>query len=306
MVYVFGYKIDWESIPEATSNANLPLFIAITIFDKFSFFLVWGLFQAAAIRQFIEKVPIRKVMAVKGAAELVRTVNNSLADASFLLGVAQLVQSATVARVVAIASIPFVTHFAVLLLQATIALPLLDGGLEGNQDVALMVVICWVLVIAVSIAVHMGYLRIALDRLGIGGWIDSVKPRELIPYVGWFAVFGVYDVAIQGLAARSFGLEIDWIALVARIPLMYVALLIPSLGNFGTREIAFATMFEEYGTREALYAFALWTNTIFLAMHVIIGVLFINRAIVLVREVQTARKLGDPVPRPILRDAIDP
>jgi len=306
MVYVFGYKIDWESIPEATSNANLPLFIAITIFDKFSFFLVWGLFQAAAIRQFVEKVPIRKVMAVKGASELVRTVNNSLADASFLLGVAQLVQSATVARVVAIASIPFVTHFAVLLLQATIALPLLDGGLEANRDVTLMVVICWVLVIVVSSAVHMGYLRIALDRLGIGGWIDSVKPRELIPYVGWFAVFGVYDVAIQGLAARSFGLEIDWIALVARIPLMYVALLIPSLGNFGTREIAFATMFEEYGTREALYAFALWTNTIFLAMHVIIGVLFINRAIVLVREVRTARELGDPVPRPILRDAIDP
>ena len=65
-------------------------------------------------------------------------------------------------------------------------------------------------------------------------------------------------------------------------------------------------MFEEYGTREALYAFALWTNTIFLAMHVIIGVLFINRAIVLVREVRTARELGDPVPRPILRDAIDP
>ena len=306
MVYVFGYKIDWESIPEATSNANLPLFIAITIFDKFSFFLVWGLFQAAAIRQFVEKVPIRKVMAVKGASELVCTVNNSLADASFLLGVAQLVQSATVARVVAIASIPFVTHFAVLLLQATIALPLLEGGLEANRDVTLMVVICWVLVIVVSSAVHMGYLRIALDRLGIGGWIDSVKPRELIPYVGWFAVFGVYDVAIQGLAARSFGLEIDWIALVARIPLMYVALLIPSLGNFGTREIAFATMFEEYGTREALYAFALWTNTIFLAMHVIIGVLFINRAIVLVREVRTARELGDPVPRPILRDAIDP
>ena len=68
MVYVFGYKIDWESIPEATSNANLPLFIAITIFDKFSFFIVWGLFQAAAIRQFVEKVPIRKVMAVKGAS----------------------------------------------------------------------------------------------------------------------------------------------------------------------------------------------------------------------------------------------
>lgn len=306
MVYVFGYKINWAAIPEATANANLPLFIAITVFDKFSFFVVWGLFQAAAIRQFVERVPIRKIMAVKGASELVRTVNGSLADASFLLGVAQLVRSATVARVVAIASIPFITHFAVLLLQATLALPFLDGGLGYNRDVTILVALCWLIVIAVSIAVHMGYLRIALERLGIGGWIDSVKPRELLPYVGWFAVFGVYDVLIQGLAARSFGLQIDWIALVARIPVMYVALLIPSLGNFGTREIAFATLFEEYGSREALYAFALWTNTVFLCMHVIIGSLFISRAITLVKEVRNARKQGQPVPSPILRDAIDP
>lgn len=306
MVYVFGYRIDWESIPEATANANVPLFIAITIFDKLSFFVVWGLFQAAAIRQFVEPVPIRKIMAVKGAAELLRTVNNSLADATFLFGVAQLVRSAGVARVVAIASIPFIAHFAVLLLQATFALALLEGGVGMNRDVAILVGMSWPVVLGVSAAVRMGYLRNALERVGIGGWIDSVKARELIPYVGWFALFGCYDVAIQGLAARSFGLEIDWIALVARIPVMYVVLLIPSLGNFGTREIAFATLFEEYGTREALYAFALWTNTIFLGMHVIIGSLFIGRAITLVREVRMARKLGQPIPQPILRDAIDP
>lgn len=306
LVYVFGFKIDWQSIPDATANANFPLFIAITIFDKVSFFVVWGLFQAAAIRQFIERVPIRKIMAVKGASELMRTVNNSLADATFLLGVAQLVRTAEVAHVVAIASIPFVAHFAVLLLQATLALVLLEGGIAANPDVAMLVLVCWLVVGFVSLAVSMGYLRIVLDRLGIGGWIDNVKPRELLPYVGWFALFGVYDVGIQGLAARSFGLEIDWIALMARIPMMYVVMLIPSLGNFGTREIAFANLFEEFGTRESLYAFAFWTNTIFLAMHVIIGVLFLGRAISLVREVQAVRKLGQPVPRPILRDAIDP
>lgn len=306
LVYVFGYKIDWQSIPDATANANIPLFIAITIFDKLSFFVVWGLFQAAAIRQFLERVPIRKIMAIKGASELLRTVNNSLADATFLLGVTQLVQTAEVGRVVAIASIPFVAHFAILLLQATLALGLLDGGVLGNSDVALLVLVCWVIVGVVSLAVRMGYLRVVLNRLGIGSWIDSVKPRELLPYVGWFALFGVYDVGIQGLAARSFGLDIDWIALMARIPMMYVVMLIPSLGNFGTREIAFANLFEEFGTRETLYAFAFWTNTIFLGMHVIIGSLFLGRAFALVREVRVVRKLGQPVPRPILRDAIDP
>jgi hypothetical protein len=306
LVYVFGYKIDWQSIPDATENANIPLFIAITIFDKVSFFVVWGLFQAAAIRQFVERIPIRKIMAVKGASELVRTVNNSLADATFLLGVAQLVQTAEVARVVAIASIPFVAHFAVLLMQATLALGLLEGSISGNPDVALLVLLCWVVVGIVSVAVRMGYLRIILNRVGIGGWIDSVKPRQLLPYVGWFALFGLYDIGIQGLAARSFGLEISWVALMARIPMMYVAMLIPSLGNFGTREIAFANLFEEFGSEKTLYAFAFCTNTIFLGMHAIIGVLFVGRAFALLREVRAVRKSGQPVPRPILRDAIDP
>jgi hypothetical protein len=304
--YVFGYKIDWQSIPDASANANIPLFVAITVFDKLSFFIVWGLFQAVAIRSFIEKVPIRKIMAVKGASELVRTVNNSLADATFLFGVSQLVRSAEVGRVVAIASIPFIAHFAVLLIQASIALPLLDGGLANNLDVFVVVVVAWVITIAATVAVKLGYLTRLLERLGIGGWIDNVSPKELVPYIGWFLVFGIYDIAIQGFAARAFGLQIGWVSLAARIPVMYFILLIPSLGNFGTREIAFANLYEDYGSGEQLYAFALWTNTIFLAMHVIIGALFLTRAIALVREVRMARMDGQPVPRPILRDAIDP
>ena len=34
LVYVFGFAIDWQSIPEATERANMPLFIAITVFDN--------------------------------------------------------------------------------------------------------------------------------------------------------------------------------------------------------------------------------------------------------------------------------
>ena len=104
-----------------------PLFILITIMDKLLFFLVWGVIQALAIRRFVEPVPVRKVLAVKGGSELVRTVNNSLADAVFFYGVSQLV-AGRLAAVVAVAGVPFGTHFAVLLLQATVALPLLAAS----------------------------------------------------------------------------------------------------------------------------------------------------------------------------------
>jgi len=305
LVYVFGYKIDWHAIPEATENANMPLFVAITVWDKISFFVCWGLLQAMAVRRFLEPVPIRKVMAVKGASELVRTVNNSLADATFLYGVTQLVRSASVAHVVAIASIPFVTHAFALLIQVTIVLPFLEGGMEANKEVIVAAGLSWGVVIITTIGVQGGYVRRLVQRFEVGAWIDNVKPKEMLPFVGWFMLFAVYDVMIQGFASRAFGIEISWMALVARIPIMYIALVLPSLGNFGTREIAWASLFEDYAARESLYAFALWTNTIFLAMHVLVGSIFVGRAIALVRDVRAARREGVDLPNRILRHPID-
>ena len=125
--YVFGYAIDWAAIPAATERANLPLFIGITVFDKIAFFLFWGFIQAGVIRKFIEKVPVRDVLQVKGGAELVRTVNNGLADAAFFYGLSLLVPG-RLAAVVMASTLPFACHFGVLLLQATFSLALLPGG----------------------------------------------------------------------------------------------------------------------------------------------------------------------------------
>ena len=305
LIYVFGFKIDWRAIPEATANANFPLFVAITVFDKIVFFLVWALLQAEAVRRFIEPVQRRKVVAVKGGTELIRTVNNSLADASFMVGVYQLVHGAGIAKVVAASSIPFIAHFAVLLIQVSLALPFLEGGFDANHDVFLTTLICWLVVAAITVGTRLGYTGGVMRRLGLASLLERLRARELLPFVLWFGVFAIFDVLIQGLASRAFGVPIGWLALMARIPIMYLILIIPSLGNFGTREIAWANLFPEYGSHEALYAFAFWTNAIFLVMHVIIGSLFLSRAITLLREVRAARAEGEEVPRPILRDAID-
>jgi hypothetical protein len=131
--------------------------------------------------------------------------------------------------------------------------------------------------------------------------------RQLLPFVGWFIVFAFFDVLIQGLASRAFGVAIQWQALAARLPILYLVMSIPSLGNFGTREIAWAESFADYGSRETLIAFALWTNVIFLVMHLAIGMIFFGRAMSLVRDMRKARREGDVVPQtPFLHDVIDP
>jgi hypothetical protein len=303
--YVFGYAIDWKAIPEATAGANLPLFIAITMLDKVVFFLVWAYNQAETIRRFIEPVSLRQVIAIKGGAELMRAVNNSLADATFFFGVSQITRSG-MAAVIAVAFIPFGAHFAVLLVQGTLALPFLPGGLGANLDVAGTVTVCWLLVGFCWLAIRLGYLERLLANADMGGWLTHVTPRSLFPFLGYFALFAVFDIFIQGLASRAFGVEISWIALAARIPILYFAISIPSLANFGTREIAWANLFSEFGTREELTAFALWTNVIFLVMHVVIGALFVPRAISLVRDLRRARKAGESARAPLIRDPIDP
>lgn len=305
LIYVFGYAIDWQAIPEATDRANMPLFVGITILDKIVFFLVWTLVQASMVRRFLAPVPRRQIIAVKGGAELVRALNNSVSDAAFFLGIWQLCR-APLQSVVAVSTLPFIAHFFVLLLQGSVALALVPRDQVQFGLVAGVVTFGWVLVLSFVIARSLGFVDklYALFRLD---FLDGrVKLRDLLPYFWVFAAFATADVLIQGMASRAFGNDIDWTALFAGIPVLYFMMMLPSFGNFGTREIVWANVFHGYANEASLYAFALWTNVIFLVMHVLIGVLFLNRAVALLADLRRTRSHVDTVRQPILRDALDP
>ena len=305
LIYVFGFAIDWQAIPEATEQANMPLFIGITVLDKIVFFLVWTLVQASMVRRFLAPVPRRQIIAVKGGAELARALNNSVSDAAFFLGVWQLCR-APLQSVVAVLTLPFIAHFLVLLLQGSVALAFVPRDQVQFGAVAGVVIFGWVLAGSFAIARVVG----AVDRLFAFFRLDflegRVKLSDLVPYVFVFGAFAVADVIIQGFASRAFGNDIDWIALFSGIPVLYFMMMLPSFGNFGTREIVWANVFHGYGSEASLYAFALWTNVIFLVMHVLIGVLFLNRAMTLLSDLRRTRSEIDSVRAPILRDALDP
>ena len=107
-----------------------------------------------------------------------------------------------------------------------------------------------------------------------------------------------FDVLIQGTASRAFGIPIEWTALVARIPIFYLVLTIPSFGNFGTRELAWAELFSNYASREMLVAYSLWVNGIFLVANVAIGMCFIGRALALIRGLRAEAKRAREQPGP--------
>ena len=62
----------------------------------------------------------------------------------------------------------------------------------------------------------------------------------------------------------------------------------------------------EFGTRDALIAYAFATNTLFLLFHAAIGLVFLPRALALVSGMREARREGEVLPEPLLHDASDP
>ena len=304
LVYVFGFATDWASLRDAMAGANVSAFLFFTTLDRVAYFIVWTAITAAAMRRFVDRVPVGSVFAIRGGAELFRTVSNPLADGLTLVGLGQLA-GGRLDVVLAAALVPAVCHMFVMLLQVTGALFLLEGGVAANRDVAATAGFVWALMLSGFVAVQLsrrGHIR-GMKR--VRDFLDRFPLRTIAPFVVAFVGVTVFDVMIQGFATRAFGAPIGWLDLMARIPLLYLALVVPSLGNFGTRELAWAALFEGTAERDALIAFAFATNAIFLVLNLILGVVFLPKAMTLVRELRRQRQAGEPIREPLLHDPVD-
>ena len=306
LAYVFGWATDWSRLGQALDGANVPLFLLFATADRLAFFGIWSVLWAASLKRYVADVPTASVLAVRGGSELLRTVSNPLSDAAFFLGLVRLVGGRFEA-VLASALVPVVTHFVVMAAQMTLALPLLEGGPGNNRDVLVGVALVWATVLAGSLAAGLatrGRLRWR-GAAALRAWLERFPLRSLWPFWLGFGALASFDIAIQWLASRAFGVPIPWTALAARLPIVYVTFLVPTLGNFGTREVAWAALFADYGPRDALVAYAFSVNAVFLVLNLLLGIAFLPRALELAAAVRSARRSGEPLARPALHDPTD-
>lgn len=306
LLYVFGWATDWAQLIAATERADLPRFLAFATADRLAFFVIWTWLSASALRRFVAHVPMSSVFAIRGGSELARVASNYLGDAAFLLGVSRLT-GGRLDAVLAATLVPVVGHFFVMLLQMTLALPFLRGSFSDHPDVLAAIGVLWGLVALAAVGVWLSRSRrLSIRALEpVSAWLDRFPLRALGPFVGGFALLAVFDVQIQWFATHAFGIPIGWAELAARIPLVYLAFLIPTLGNFGTRELAWAAAFSEFGSRDALLAYALSINAVFMLLNALVGLVFLRPALDLIGAVRRARREGEPLPRPILHDPTD-
>jgi hypothetical protein len=303
LAYAFGWATDWGRLARAMAGADVPLFLAYVTADRLAFFGIWSWLWAAALRRFVADVPTSSVVAVRGGSELLRTVSNPLSDAAFFLGLVRLAGGRFEA-VLAAAMVPAVTHFVVMAVQMTVMLPFLG---EGMRDVLVGAGVAWAILLGGAAAAALSARGVLRWRgaTAVRAWLERFPLRELWPFWVGFTALAVFDVLIQGLASRAFGVPIGWVELAARVPLVYFSFLVPTLGNFGTRELAWAALFSEFGTRDELVAYAFAVNAIFLVLNLLLGILFLPRALELAAAVRSAQRAGAPLARPALHDPTD-
>ena len=141
-------------------------------------FFIWTWLSAAALRRFVVHVPVRSVFAIRGGSELARAVSNPLSDAAFFVGIVRLA-GGRIDAVVASALVPVVSHLFIMLLQMTLALPFLRGGLAGNASVVTEAAILWIAVAACAVVIWLSRSR-AVSLPGIPrvrGWLDRFPAR---------------------------------------------------------------------------------------------------------------------------------
>lgn len=303
LAYAFGWATDWSRLGRALDDADVPLLLVCATADRLAFFGIWSWLWATALRRFVAEIPVSAVFAVRGGSELLRTVSNPLSDAAFFLGLVRLAGGRFEA-VISAAIVPTLTHLVVMVLQMTLMLPFLR---DDRHDVLVGTAIAWAILLGGATAAGLaarGVLRWS-GAAAMRGWLQRFPLRRLWPFWIGFTALSVFDVLIQGLASRAFGVPIGWVELAARLPLVYFSFLIPTLGNFGTRELAWAALFAEFGSRDALVAYAFSINAIFLVLNLMLGIAFLPRALELAAAVRRARRTGEPIARPALHDPTD-
>lgn len=307
LFYVFGYATEWDRLLAAMDEADAGRFLLYATADRLAFFAIWTWLSAAALRRFVSDVPVGSVFAIRGGSELARAVSNPLSDAAYFLGLVQLA-GGRLDAVIASALVPVVTHTFVMLVQTTLALPFQPGGMGRIPGLVVLAAVAWIALGALAVAVwgtRTGRLETRFAG-AVNAWLERFPLRELTPFLLGFAALAIFDVHIQWLASHAFGVPIDWVAMAARLPVLYLTFAIPTLGNFGTRELAWAGLFGEYADRDHLIAYAFSINAIFLVLNVMLGVIFLSRALELLRAVRRARREGERLPSALVGDPTDP
>ena len=81
-------------------------------------------------------------------------------------------------------------------------------------------------------------------------------------------------VSLIWICCLAFDLEVPWTFLLAGVPILLVVAMIPSVAGLGTGQVAFVSLFGQYGDDETLLACSLAFSTGLIVLRAGMGLVF--------------------------------
>jgi uncharacterized membrane protein YbhN (UPF0104 family) len=268
-------RIRLDALVAALDQADYRRFLAAMIPNTIFYFCWDTLVLTAAVRWFHGPVRYRDLLPVRAASYVVAAFNTNVgrgALAAYLsrrLGAPFLQLGSTVLFLI-------LTEYVHLVLWATIGLVQI-ARLRGEVARELLwappgVALLWVLIFV--------YTRSSIGRPWALLRTFRLAPvRRYLQIVLLRAPMFFVSLCLHYAAARSFGLEIPFIALLTFLPVIFMLAALPiSVAHLGTTQAGWIILFGAYGAESRLLAFSLAAHLTFVVTRAALGVCFLPRA----------------------------
>ena len=293
---------DLYRVAEALAGARWGLFLLLMLPDSIAYLSLDTAAVTEAVRRFQAPVAWREVLPARAATYVLSLVNTNVAQGGLALWLAGRTGAPVLALAGTFLFLAFV-EISQLVLYSSIGVALTGTRVPGLGRFylgAYAVLAAWLAWAS----------RPTRDVSTARSGLFSTFARARIP--DYLIILGIKSVSLglailtHWTALRLFGIEIPLLALLANLPLIFLASAVPLSAGKLHASVAWAWLLGGYAPEEKLGAYSLAAHLTFLLMNALLGLVFLPRVGREIWDLAERAARGGDVGRPPGGDPADP
>lgn len=277
-VLIFAYlfrKWPVAKVVESFAAARWGLYLALMAPYSVAYFMIDTLAVTTAVRRFHAPVRYRDILPVRAVTYVLALVNSNVGQGGLALWLHRRAGVPFLAMAGTILFLAFVEVYQ-LVLYSSVGVAIAGTRLPGMGTVYF--------VAYALLAAFLGYFN-GLGALGVArpapGLLSTFGRARLTDYLLILAIKSTslgLAIATHWAALQLFGMHVPFDALLANLPLVFLASAVPLTVAKLHASVAWAYLLEQYAPGEGLIAYSVAAHLTFLVMNALIGVAFLPRA----------------------------
>ncbi|MFM8411863.1 MAG: hypothetical protein ACKOCT_16480 [Alphaproteobacteria bacterium] len=264
---------DLQRVADTLSQARWGLFFALMLPWSMAYLALDTAAVTEAARRFLADVRWADVLPARAATYVLSLVNGNVAQGGLAVWLAGRLGAPVLASAGVFLFLAFV-EISQLVLYSSVGVALTGTRVPG---LGRFYVLAW--------AVLVGWLAWAArrperDAKGTAGLLSAFSRARIPDYL---AILGIKSVSlalailVHWRALRLFGIEVPLVALLANLPLIFLASAVPLSAGKLHASVAWALLLGGYAAEEKLGAYSLASHLTFLVSNALLGLAFVPR-----------------------------